>query len=273
MADQSDLSSRDPKDNLAARDQIKRQLSEAEDELNREAYRLEMADVAIELAECELDELQSLSMTSLISALMGTKAGRIDAKREEIEALRRDQQLCADAVAAAGGVVEQLRAELTQYVGIPEAAESLEDEGQMARTDGDGQGYTHELEQALEAGETLLSQLKGAYASCNRLRSSDPFGPKGALIKLAVSTWKGSIANQLTGQVGNSVAYFVKQLQRLPLGPDYLPDVCTMLAQLEPFTSAAGLSAKAGSDAWVELEVVTRSIISDLEDQLRKSRT
>src|SRR6185436_8391227 len=79
-------------DQLAVRREVQQRFVMANEELDSEVYRFDMIVAELELAESELHKLESLSITGIVSSLFGTKPGKLDALREEIENLNNQEK-------------------------------------------------------------------------------------------------------------------------------------------------------------------------------------
>lgn len=252
-----------------SRTAVRQRLTEACDALAREADRLDTLQIAVELTQSELHRLESLSLAGLVSSLMGTKAAKLDARREELRSLEQEQKACAEAVKTLTQAVETLNGELAAIADDappPASPPSVAGSGACAGRS------AHDLERALGAGESLLGELAGLFRACNRLRNGpNPFGGTGALLATAMSVCRDRAAGGLTGQVAQSVRHFRDQVSRLEPGPEFLPEVAVILPRLESYVDPAGLGRSEGVEAWAELEAVTRSIIDDLQNALRRA--
>ncbi len=82
MSDRMDGRTQELQARLAERDDVRRRLTEARDAVDRETGRLGTIELALELTQAEIDRLESVSATSLLSSLMGTRAGKLDAARQ-----------------------------------------------------------------------------------------------------------------------------------------------------------------------------------------------
>ncbi len=269
MPDQHESSTQDLHVQIATRGQVRRQLIAAREELGREAYRLDTIEIQLEMAQSEIDKLESLSVAGVLSSLLGTKPGKIDARREEMEVLQREQQECERAIQTLTQSVEQIESELAGFAGIE--AEFQEYSADQSNAPADRPMSTHEVQRALDAAESLLNNVGGAFRMCNKFRNGPQLAAgQGALLSTAMQAWRDKKAGSMTGQLADAVQHLVEQLGRLKLGHDRLPDVFALMPRLEPFAKSSSLDSNASTDAWAELEAITRSIVADLQDELRR---
>ncbi len=261
-------------DQFPPREQARRRLLAAREAHDREAYRLQAVEVTIEMIQKELSRLESASVTGLLSALTGSKAAKVDARREEIAALQEERESLVQAVETLRADVEQLHEALAAFGDIQEEAVSPQ---AAPTTPADNAGPVesgldaHALEQALETGESLVQYLEGMSKACNRMRQRPSrLMPGGIVLAGALQVVRNRNANALTGQVGDAVAHFCRQLDRLNLSPERLPDILMLIPRLQQYTQSSSLSSSSGVDAWADLEAMVRSVVSDLQDELRR---
>jgi hypothetical protein len=272
MSDHPDARMQELQAQRAAREQVRQQLNTAQETLDHEAYRLGTIELALELTQSELDKLESLSMTGLVSSLLGTKAGKIDERRQELEELQREQQECEQAVESASRTVDQLKGRLAGFGAIEDEFRALCAAQTPEPTRIDSRPGAHDFERAVDAGKSLLNALSGTYKLVTKLRKGPRLlAPRGVLSLAAGQVWGNRTAGGVTGQIAGAVRHFCNQLGKLNLGSHCLPDVAVLLPQLEQFADPASLSARAGVDAWAELEVMTKSIVADLHEQLART--
>jgi len=270
---------------LAACDELRQQLREARESLDRETYRLDTIEISLDLAQADIRELESLSLAGIMSSLLGTKAGRIDARREECETLEREHRECARAIETLKQQVAQRAAEIAGFA-EPEAelqsltaASALPGEADAPSADADAppaaSGDPHRsIERALEAGESLLNHLDGMFRLCTRLRS----GPSrcrgaGALVTAAMRAYKSNVASGVTAQIAGSARHFRNRLGELDLRSERPADaeILAVLPQLARFADPAAPGLGNEVDSWAELEALTRGLVSDLQERLHHS--
>lgn len=242
-------------------------MTEAQELLDREIYRLGTVELAIEMAQSELDKLESLTVSGVMASLLGTKAAKLDAGREDLDALRCEKRECEQAVEALTNNVAELKRRIEGFAKAEAEYRALVPPPPAA-----GAASLHDVRRARDAGKTLLTSLGGMYGLCTRLRTGPKvFAPRGPVFSAVSDAWGKRTAGGVTGQIADAVSRFREQLGRLDLAADFLPDVCAMLPQLEPFSDPSSLNSEAGADAWVELETVTKSIVADLDEVLRRA--
>lgn len=259
---------------IAARDGVHQELIATQEQLDREVYRHDTIEITLDIVRSDFEELSSLSLAGITSALFGSRAGKLDAKRNELEKLEREQRECETAIEGLTRTVEELRTRLAGSQGLEEEVQ------QCVATDAAEAGSpsprpsVHDLQRALDAGESLINNVESGFRTCSGLRNrASMFSSSHVpLIAAVANSARHSAATGLTGQIANSVRHCCTQLAKLPLGPDYLPDVCTLLPRLEQYTDPASLpTGAAGIDAWAELETIARSIVDDLQEELRRA--
>jgi hypothetical protein len=284
MSQQTDKHIDQSQDRFVVRDRLQRQLVEAEDSLNREVYCLETAEISLRIAEEEIGKLESLGLSGLMASLTGTKEGRLDALRAKCEDLQREGRERARTVQT----IEQQVAQIKQQI---EALGAIEEPSTRSPADGGGQGEIGDcaasgggfnaaggddldrLERAVEAGESLLSQLGGTYGLCNRLRSGpSSYGRGGALFSAVMQTCRSRAANTVTGQITDSVSHFCNQVSQLGLDPEDAADaeVLAGCSQLQAFAEAGSGALDSKTEAWAELEILVRGLVSDLQESLAR---
>jgi hypothetical protein len=261
------------------RGELRRQLSDARDALNAEVYRSDMADVSLRMAEEGIARLESLTLAGIMSSLFGNKAGRIDALRQKCEELQRELQERARTIETLQQQVEQIGQQI-ETMGDPGPDPSVRRvprSGQIRPGDCSAAeppskavaaDVVRRLERAIDAGESVLGQLSGAYGVCSRLRSSqNSRGHGGALLAAVLQSGRNNTADYLTTQIAESVEHFCSQLAQLGLDPENPPDaeILSDFTQLQRFADS-GCGALGGNvDAWAELEILTRGLMSDLQ--------
>ena len=265
MSDQVESRMQEIQAQFATRDQLQRELTEAQEALNREAYRLETTELRFEMAQEEIRALESLTPAGILSSILGTKASKIDACREECQNLEREHRECVQAVETLQQQVERLTGELSGFAEVEVEFQALSAADPGAEADD-----LRRFERAIEAGESLLNQLSGTYKLCSRLRNGPNMLRCGAVLTAATRVWGSRVAGGVAGQVAGSVRHFCKKLAELELNPESGSDAEILAAssQLERFTDPTCLGADAQADGWAELEALTRGLVSDLQERL-----
>jgi hypothetical protein len=135
---------------------------------------------------------------------------------------------------------------------------------------GDKSHAIHRLEQAIEAGSSLISLMSGAYGICNRLRRGPDILRCGALLSSASRVIGGHAAGGVTEQITTSVRYFCNELSKLGLDPEKPGDVEIIAewTKLDRFNDPAALGAGATANDWAELESLSACIVTDLQEKL-----
>lgn len=252
------------------RDQVCRELITAQEALDRETYRLNTIELDLDIIQSELEKLESPSAASFMASLLGTKADKIAVRREALEDLKRDREECEQGVQNLAKAADAIRAQLAEFPDVEEDEPQPTDQTNEPATPGQHPS-AHDLRCALDAGQSVLNGLAGAYKLCNHLRKGpNMFGARGVLLSTAVQAFKNKTANTVAGQIAGTIRHFRDQLVRLNLSPDFLPDIFVLIPQIEAFVEASSLGRDAGVDAWAELEAMTRSIVGDLEEALAK---
>jgi len=259
---------------VAARDGIHQELAATQEHLDREVYRLDTLEITLDIVRSDIEELDSLSLAGIASALFGTKAGRLHAKQDELEKLEREHRECEATIESLTRSLEKLRTQSAGFQGLDEeiqsraAAESAEPDSVAARPS------LHDLQRTLDAGESLVRNIESNFRTCSGLRNR-PSMFSSSKVPLMAGLARGarnSAAAGLAGQIAHAVQHFCTQLGKLPLGPNYLPEVCTLLPRLEQYANPSSLPTHtAGIDNWAELETIARSIIDDLQEEIRRA--
>jgi hypothetical protein len=272
----------DPIESLpVTRDELRQQLSDAQDALNGEVYRLDVAEISLRMAEEEIDKLESLTLAGIMSSFFGNKAGQIDALREKCEELQRELQERARTIETLERQVEQIKQQ-TEALGHAEAEPQVRcvpGSGQVRPGDSHAEQGTskavaadavHRIERAIDAGELVLSHLSGAYGVCSRLRSGQRSGGRGgALLAAVLQSGRNRTADYLTSQIAESVEHFCNQLGQLGFDSENPADaeILSAISQLRRFADlGSGALGGTNSDGWAELEILTRGLVSDLQD-------
>ncbi len=249
-------------------EQVEQQLATARESLEGEGYRLNTLQMLLEITLAEQGRLESVSLEGLISTLSGTRAGKLDEKRHEVEGLQAEVEQCGEVIEQLTQLVANLearRAELAEVEGDDPAADSPTSEAPENWID------TRDLERALEAGEPLVTYLNGLHGACTRVRGRSPLmSGGGALLDTAVQGLRNRAARHLSGHLAETLEQFCEQLERLAPGHGRLPEVAVLLPRLRHFANPASLASTLDIDTWAELEVMVRSVVDDLQEQLRR---
>jgi hypothetical protein len=252
---------------LAARDELQQKLAEVQQALGRETYRLDTLEVRFDLTQEEIRALESLTPAGILASISGTKAGKLDAFREECRKLENEHRECVQAVEVLTQQVAQITGELAGFEEVQAEYQALcTTEAPVEQND------IRLLDRAIDAAESLVSHVTGSYKITNRLRSGPTLLQCGAILRTATQAWGGKLAGDVTGQIAGSVSHFCEQVRQLGLnlGIDSDREILAACSQLERFTDPSSLGAGAEADAWAELEAVARGVLSDLQE--RRSR-
>jgi hypothetical protein len=268
MSQQTDSRMEEIQTQLAERDRLKTTLMEAQETLGRENYRLDTIEECFERLQGEIGKLESMSLTSIMSSLMGTKAEKIDSLREECQNLETEHRQCDEAVLSLKKQVDQLAAELASFAEVEAEYKTI-----CANDPYNNSEQIHRLEQAIETGSSLISLLSNAYGICNRLRK----GPKmfdgcGALLSTVSHVGAEKAAGGVAEQIATSVRYFCTELSKLGLDPEN-PSDAEMIgewSQIDRFCDPATLGANANANDWAELETLAACLVTDLQERLGK---
>lgn len=250
---------------LAERDQLRQTLTEAQDTLNREDYRLDAIEAQFDNIQDEISKLESLSVAGLMSSLLGTKTDKLGALREECQNLEQEHKQCDQAVLSLKQQVEQLTAELASYADVETEYKTL-----TAADPNNKSKDIHRLEQTIEAGSSLISLMSGAYGICNRLRKGPKLIACGALLSTISQIGAEKSAGGVAEQIATSVRYFCIELSKLGLDPENPSDAETVAewSQIDRFNDPAALGANATANDWAELESLAACIVTDLQEKL-----
>jgi hypothetical protein len=261
---------------LATADQLRQNLIDTQDSLAAEVYRLDISRLRMQMAEDEIQKLESLTLTGILSALKGDKPGRIDALREECRALEIEHEERTRTVETIQRQVEKLKEQIASLAEAEAELQTLCPGGiGLSNTPGSpqaaGTGLVHRLEMAIEAGESLLNRLNGMYLLYGSLKRGPAMGSQaGALISTAMRACRGRTAGSVTEEIADSVRYFCDQINELGLASDdpAVPAILVARSQIEKFADSGGAILGERPDEWAELEILARGLMTDLRDML-----
>jgi len=268
MNEQPDNRPEEIQDRPVSRDELRRTLADAREALDREVYRLDTIGIYLDQVREEIGQLESVSLTGLMSSLFGTKAGKLDACQERSQNLEREQRECAQEIETLREQVERLTEQLG---GLADAA--VKTRPNPDGKPGGGPDRRYPIEQAIDAGESLVNHLGGMYGLCNRLRHPTSMPRCGAILNAARDVWGNRVAGGVNRQIADSVRRFCDKRGQLQLDPENPSDaeVLAARAQVERFADPASLGAAAEAEAWAELEAVASGLISDLRERLSRA--
>lgn len=241
---------------------LRAQLSDAYDALARQVDQMDTIEARVAAAEESMRRLESLSMDGIMAAITGTKAAKLDRLREHCEALHQEYDISARALGPLQRAVASLAAQVAAMA--PARTEQVNND---VHDHASATSDREQFERALETGQSLLNELTSAERSCSNIaRRSNFLRAGGPLVAAAISVYRGKVASGLVSQTGRSVRHFCQEVSRLPWDPADSTDAETLriLAQLESCIDPEGATFKAGSEAWLEVEVFVRSIVDDL---------
>lgn len=265
---------------LATRDQLKRELNEKQELLDREIYQLETTEIRLRMVEEEIQGLESLTLAGVFSSITGSKIGKLDSLRAQTENLEQDYQTHSRNLEMIQQQIDTLNAQIKAMTGVEEELRALcPNAGFTQELAGEGatsQGLraapaeqTQQIDWLIEAGESLLTQLNGMYSLCNNLRRNKGIsGRTPALLAGAMQACRSRSANAVTGQLVESVRHFYDQVEALRLNPANRAEaeVLSTLSQIARFVNAGVGVLGSQTETWAELEVLIRTLVSDLRD-------
>ncbi len=274
----------DPIEQLRAQverlDQLRRELLEAQESLDREVYQLDLTETRLQMAEDEIRKLESLSLTGLVCSLFGDRVGRIDELREQCRALERQREEQNRSAESLQRQIEQLNGQVAELAEAEAQLQALcpSDAGSAhpggtpdtaGRPPSVATDLTHRIELAIDAGESLLGLLNGSYRTCHNLRHGRGLpGRGGALLSAAMQACRDRNANTFTGQIAESVGYFCDRIAEISLNADEQAgaEILAAFTQLQRFADSGGTILGTQTEAWAELEILARGLVTDLQD-------
>lgn len=264
MSRHTDTPGEDIKAELAERDKLAKTLMDTRDSLDRENYRLDTLEMTFEHVQEEINRLESLTLSGILSSILGTKDAKLDELRDQCDNLEVEHRHCDETVA----VLKQRLAELTsQLSGFAEAEEF---KGYRTNDPVRHRGRSHQLEQAIEAGTSLITLLSGAYGICKRLPSNLNTPCENGASFATIAPLNAKPADSVAEQIAASVQGFCAELGKLGLDPENRSDA-EMLSewnQIVRFGDPASLGASATANDWAELETLAACLVTDLQERL-----
>ena len=174
------------KERLTLWQQLRPQLPAAEEKLAEKRYELQAIEDFLAEADEEIQRLESVSLASMMDALLGRRYGKLADKREEAAALKLEHDECLESIASAGEAVQAIEQQLGELNDAGERYQALCEEKLrlIIEAGGDGaaelselstrfdlaKGERHKLQTLVNTGRQLLDRMHAMTKSAGRAR-------------------------------------------------------------------------------------------------------
>jgi len=180
-------------------------LPRLEEDLKREAYRLQSLEACLDDVETQVRKLESASLNALVASLMGNKEAQLAERKRELADFQQQLEACAAIVADLSQQIEQAQGDLDGADDAGAAYDALLEQKQtMIQDAGDEQaarlkdvleqldcaaGYRNGVDRTIHSCEHVTERIHSLTRSVGRARTKGINARAGgALLAVAVNT-------------------------------------------------------------------------------------
>ncbi len=260
MATQDNIPQNDTTRRNETREELKLREVQARDRMVQVDYRLQALEINFEQCRAELARLEGFSLTSLISAMSGSKESKLKQMQEQCTEIEHQIDTCESEQVALQrevseidqAIAQALTTETEHEFPLADNAEGAEAQSGMSRNQSPARSSTDTIQKAIDVCEETLRDLHNEQETTSTLGRCKVVDVKGVLGGMMNVSRRGT-SNQCASRVSQSLRRFRHRLAAvLALNPpdakEALGAADAELEEMEKNFSAHWLASSASGE-------------------------